>query len=48
MEGGIVSKIHIKTGDLVSTNQPLITLSEVQSSSDYQTSRGEYLSIWAN
>jgi len=44
MEGGIVSKIHIKTGDLVSTNQPLITLSEVQSSSDYQTSRGEYLS----
>ena len=43
MEGGIVSKIHIKNGDLVEINQPLITLSEVQSSSDYQSSRGEYL-----
>ena len=43
-EGGIVSKIHIKNGDLVEINQPLITLSEVQSSSDYQSSRGEYLS----
>lgn len=44
MEGGIVSKIHIKNGDLVEIDQPLITLSEVQSSSDYQSSRGEYLS----
>ena len=42
-EGGIVSQIHVRSGEDVNQGQPLISLDPLESGAGYQTKRSEFL-----
>lgn len=47
LEGGIVSEILVKEGEIVEKGQPLLRLDDVRFSSSYRESRSKYLSLLA-
>ncbi|HYQ71109.1 MAG TPA: HlyD family type I secretion periplasmic adaptor subunit [Gammaproteobacteria bacterium] len=47
LEGGILSEILVKEGELVERNQPLLRLDDIRFSSSYRESRAKYLTLLA-
>lgn len=47
LEGGVVSEILVKEGDLVENNQPLIKISDVAFASSYEENRLKYFALSA-
>ena len=47
LEGGILSEILVKEGDLVEAEQPLLRLDDIRFSSTYRETRAKYLSLLA-
>jgi adhesin transport system membrane fusion protein len=47
LEGGIVSEILVKEGEIVEKGQPLLRLDDIRFSSSYRESRSKYLSLLA-
>lgn len=47
LEGGVVSEILVKEGDIVDTNQPLLKISDVAFSSSYQENLLQYYGLRA-
>ena len=42
-EGGIVKEIHVKSGELVKKNQPLISLDPLEQEATYQAKKSEFI-----
>ena len=47
LEGGVVSEILVREGDIVDTNQPLIKISDIAFASSYEENRVHYLELRA-